>query len=803
MTTSIHPSRLFQAYQVFAANTDVGKTIFATGLCRAAALVGASKKSHSLFYLKPVQTGYPKDSDERHVKLYNNSSLQSQTLFAYKDPVSPHIATTEPPSDEEVLLKTKQHILECMENSQQTEHTYLFLETAGGIHSPVMSGTSQVDFYRPFRFPTILVGDSKLGGISTTLTSYESLHIRGYDIPEVLIFNNEKYKNHELLSRRLDKNKIDITTVPTPPPPNADPILDQQAMKKYYEQLDEHLIPVVERLDLKHQERFDRLSTMAEKSRDTFWWPFTQHNLVKKVTVMDSAYQDHFVTYDNVINNKNQQQKKEEKAKEMFDSCASWWTQGLGHGNSSLTLAAAYASGRYGHVMFPECTNEPALALSEKILERDSWASRVFFSDNGSTAMEVALKMAMKTAAKRYGWENQVPVDILGIDGSYHGDTIGTMDACSPNIYNKQVQWYKPRGHWLQPPTVHISKGEAYVQLPKDFEYVDSKLGHNNNNIIKYDSISSIYNVDKLGHDINKNLSDIYKEYIRQQLTQLKQQGRHIGALLMEPILMGAGGMIFVDPLFQRTLVDIARDEGQSLLGYTSSSSPSSLSSSSNWQGIPIVFDEVFTGWYRLGRSSASDFLGVKPDIAAYAKTLTGGLLPLALTVTKESIFNTFLSDNKPDCLLHGHSYTAHPMGSAVAKKSMEILDTLASDGTWTPYQQDWKNNENNSSNIWSMWNWDTVQQISHLPNVDSVMALGSVLAVSLKDEQGKGYGSSVSASIIDQLRHGVFLDQSGTNINLFARPLGNVIYLMTSQITTQKDVKECERILLSVLQNK
>lgn len=67
MPTSIHPSRLFQAYQIFAANTDVGKTIFATGLCRAAALVGASKKSHSLFYVKPVQTGYPKDSDERYV----------------------------------------------------------------------------------------------------------------------------------------------------------------------------------------------------------------------------------------------------------------------------------------------------------------------------------------------------------------------------------------------------------------------------------------------------------------------------------------------------------------------------------------------------------------------------------------------------------------------------------------------------------------------------------------------------------------------------------------------------------------
>jgi adenosylmethionine-8-amino-7-oxononanoate aminotransferase len=109
----------------------------------------------------------------------------------------------------------------------------------------------------------------------------------------------------------------------------------------------------------------------------------------------------------------------------------------------------------------------------------------------------------------------------------------------------------------------------------------------------------------------------------------------------------------------------------------------------------------------------------------------------LALTVTKESIFDTFVSDNKPDCLLHGHSYTAHPMGSAVAKESIEILDTMATDGTWTPYQEPWK--QQDGGNTWSMWNWNTVQQLSHLPNVDSVMSLGSVLAVNLKDDQTKG----------------------------------------------------------------
>jgi dethiobiotin synthetase/adenosylmethionine--8-amino-7-oxononanoate aminotransferase len=134
-----------------------------------------------------------------------------------------------------------------------------------------------------------------------------------------------------------------------------------------------------------------------------------------------------------------------------------------------------------------------------------------------------------------------------------------------------------------------------------------------------------------------------------------------------------------------------------------------------------------------------TDFLAAiqTPDIAAFAKVLTGGLIPLALTVTTESIFNNFLSDNKADCLLHGHSYTAHPMGCAVAKSSIDILEKMNTDGTWSHYKQDWgvKANEN----IWSMWNKNTVDFLSHLPNVQGVNAIGSVLAVELKDAESRG----------------------------------------------------------------
>jgi bifunctional dethiobiotin synthetase / adenosylmethionine---8-amino-7-oxononanoate aminotransferase len=116
-----------------------------------------------------------------------------------------------------------------------------------------------------------------------------------------------------------------------------------------------------------------------------------------------------------------------------------------------LSLSAAYASGRYGHVMFPECTHEPALAVSESLLSTVGrpWADRVFFSDNGSTAVEVALKMGLRASELEMGNRNgnakdertENNLEVLGINGGYHGDTIGAMDACAPNVFNEQVGW--------------------------------------------------------------------------------------------------------------------------------------------------------------------------------------------------------------------------------------------------------------------------------------------------------------------------------------------------------------------------
>ncbi|KAG0242030.1 hypothetical protein BGW41_005013 [Actinomortierella wolfii] len=797
------PSRSFQAYQVFAANTNVGKTILSAGLVRAAAAlaVGADKKKTKAFYLKPVQTGYPVDSDARHVKRYAPLA-ETRQLYAYRDPVSPHIATNDPPKDSVVLEETKKALRTFKESLAANEKGWAVLETAGGVNSPIMSGELQSRFYRPLRLPTVLVGDSILGGISTTLTSYESLHQYGYDIPALLLFDN-KSLNHQFLERHLAKaeNRPQIYVLPQPPSKLDDPEADAAQLQEYYQSTENYFRHVVEDLEQFHKQRMDRLESLGDKARDIIWWPFTQHKTVKEVTTIDSAFGDIMTTFapagKNGATDNSTQNNKDGSWREMYDGCASWWTQGLGHGSPELTQSAMYASGRYGHLMFPECAHEPAVQLSETVLRTvgKGWASRVFFTDNGSTATEVALKMALKASQDRYRNLGQKSgrVEVIGIDGGYHGDTIGAMNACAPNAYNAQVTWYKAHGHWFQPPAVVYKNGQFRVDVPASMTADNKPVAP-----VHIDTLSNVFGQPSAADP----RVDIYREHIRSTLKRLTQEEkREFGALLMEPVLMGAGGMVWVDPVFQRTLVEEVRAfEG---FGEVLPPKNAELANSSNlWKGLPVVFDEVFTGCWRLGRKSAADMLQMKPDIAAYAKLLTGGLLPLALTLTSDSIYNTFLSDVKIDALLHGHSYTAHPIGCAVANTSLRTYERMEAHGDADQARKDW-GAVDHPNGVWSLWDQRVVERISHLDHVDGVVPLGSVLAIQLKPEDGGagGYASMLSQKVQRQLRE-TESPNSESEVSIFGRPLGNVVYVIASQVSTREQLAKVEKILLRTLES-
>lgn len=600
--------------------------------------------------------------------------------------------------------------------------------------SPSLHGIPQVDAYRQLRLPVLLVGDSKLGGISTTISSFESLTLRGYAIDAILLFREEYYRNWEYLSKYFEKSKVPVIPIQSPPSKLANEDENMSATDLYYERLTTsgEVQQILETLDEVHAKRIAELQSMSKRAMDQLWWPFVQHGLVKSekdVTVIDSAFGDLFSVFKPAKAASPPEATADSRSdllSPQFDGSASWWTQTFGHSHPSLASAAARAAGRYGHVMFPQAVHAPALKLAERMLAGPGkgWASKVFFSDDGSTAMEIALKMALRAYCVREGQDldqsAKQQLGILGLKGSYHGDTIGAMDACDAADGVYTCEWHSSKGYWFDPPSVGMRDGHAFIDLPAAI--ANDATGK----CLEADSLPWVYDMPQR---LQTDLAGLYRDYIQTSLEKLERQGSpRLAALVLEPIVMGAGGMIFVDPLFQRVLIDAVRGRGNS-----------QHSTQGAWKGLPVIFDEVFVGLYRIGWESCIPILGASPDIAVYAKTLTGGLVPLAVTLASDSVFQSFLSDKKADCLLHGHSYTAHAVGCEVANESLSMMGDYASSELWSTMQDKWaklnvtmKSSENTTA-MWSMWNPEFIRDVSMLKTVDWAMSLGTVLAIKVQ----------------------------------------------------------------------
>lgn len=281
---------------------------------------------------------------------------------------------------------------------------------------------------------------------------------------------------------------------------------------------------------------------------------------------------------------------------------------------------------------------------------------------------------------------------------------------------------------------------------------------------------------------------------------------------------MGAGGMIFVDPLFQRILVDVVR---------TSPSLSHSVRAGPDWSGLPVIFDEVFVGLYRLGMESTTSVLGVHPDISVNAKILTGGLVPLAVTLTTGSIFNAFYGDDKADALLHGHSYTAYPVGCEVANETLNIVSKMADSAAWADAKGQWKGADAQAANVWSFWAPEFIDALSKCDAIGEVMTLGTVLALKVAGDgqgtqmqmrlgiaqasvcaniPGLGYQSHSAQQLLESLRVAADdttdVNEAGmTPFGINYRTLGNVAYFMLSLNTPPATIRHIENRIWKTLQ--
>ncbi len=286
--------------------------------------------------------------------------------------------------------------------------------------------------------------------------------------------------------------------------------------------------------------------------------------------------------------------------RELIDGMSSWWAAIHGYGVPELERAAVEQFKRLPHVMFGGLTHQPAIELARRLIEiTPAGLERIFFCDSGSVAVEVAIKMALQYWASR---DNARKTRLLTVRGGYHGDTFGAMAVCDPETgMHSLFSAVLPRHLFAERPRCRFDE-------PWDPGALDDIRG------------------------------------------LLRDHAHEIAAIIIEPIVQGAGGMWFYHPNFLVGLRELC-DE---------------------W-GVLLIFDEIATGFGRSGRLFASEHAGISPDILCLGKALTGGTLTLAATLARPRVADG-ISEGRHGALMHGPTYMANPLACAVALASVDLL---------------------------------------------------------------------------------------------------------------------------------
>ncbi|MBZ5675740.1 MAG: adenosylmethionine--8-amino-7-oxononanoate transaminase [Acidobacteriia bacterium] len=361
-----------------------------------------------------------------------------------------------------------------------------------------------------------------------------------------------------------------------------------------------------------------------------------------------------------------------EDGRRILDGISSWWVNIHGHSHPKLNAALAAQANELEHVVFAGCTHRPAVELAERLIEiLPAGLARVFYSDNGSTTVEVALKLALQYW-RNLGQPNRGT--FITLHNAYHGDTVGAMSASEDSIFTRA-----------------FSRMTFPVQRVRGLEDMENRL-----------------------RDLRGS----------------------VAAVLIEPMLQGAGGMIVWPKDFVAGVRQLC-DEHKTLL----------------------IADEVLTGFGRTGKMFACEHARITPDIICLSKGLTGGYLPLGVTATTSAVYDAFLSDDRSKTFFHGHSYTANPLACAVGLASLRLFQE-----------------EPVLANVASLER-QLRDGFERLRALGDVRVIGGVAAVELlSDKPGylDGIGPRLAAAFLER--------------GLLLRPLGNVVYFMPPYCITESE---------------
>jgi adenosylmethionine-8-amino-7-oxononanoate aminotransferase len=347
------------------------------------------------------------------------------------------------------------------------------------------------------------------------------------------------------------------------------------------------------------------------------------------------------------------------------------------------------------------------VSLAEELLELSGFSERgrVFYSDNGSTAVEVALKICNQFWSNR----GERRENLLSFGGGYHGDTVGAMSAgAKSGFFEAFRSWF--------------FKSEC-VDVPHTW------WGHS-------------------AEEEEERSLDSFAEVLRKRSSDFC-------AFIAEPLVQGASGMRFHRPEFLRRVCEMVRGAG-----------------------IPVIFDEVMTGFYRTGPPFAFNQSGFVPDLLCLSKGLTGGILPLGVTIAAQSLFDAFLGETFSSALAHGHSFTGNPISCAAALASLRLLQSTGA--------------RQRVERISEMLSGGLTTLLESGYRIEKARVLGGIAAFEIKSASGD-YSAAAGRPLARYAQeHGVIL-----------RPLGNVVYFMPPYCVSDADVHLAFEVVQTYLRQK
>jgi adenosylmethionine-8-amino-7-oxononanoate aminotransferase len=430
------------------------------------------------------------------------------------------------------------------------------------------------------------------------------------------------------------------------------------------------------------QSRFN----LIRRDRAHLWHPYTQMQTAPPPLAIVRAEGVYLFTDD---------------GRRVLDGISSWWVNIHGHSHPKLNEALAAQARELEHVLFAGCTHRPAVELAEELLKvMPSGLNRIFYSDNGSTAVEVAVKMAYQY------WQNRGEAGrrtFVTLHHAYHGDTVGAMSASEDSLFTRP----------FAPLLFQVMRAQApyCYRCP-----------------------------------LNLNPESCRVDCLNDLERTLGKESNRVAAVIVEPMLQGAGGMIVWPDEYLagiRKLCDA--------------------------HGTLLIADEVLTGFGRTGRMFACEHAGVSPDILCVSKGLTAGYLPMGATATTEQIYQGFLSEDRSSTFFHGHSYTANPLGCAVGLASLELFRKERTLERVALLEQQLRAG---------------LQPFRMFAHVGDVRVIGGVGVIELvQDKQTRAAGGYLD-------RVGPQLAEAFLRRDLLLRPLGNVVYFMPPYAIQDNEVR-------------